>query len=458
MRTYLLVLSVLFVLSGRAQVAQIRWDVQQDRPVAHDVAIWQGETVDLMPRLVQGTLPVAVTNAPVEFRYREASLPTNTYRYVAASANTNSGVIAVRWIPDYDAGAAWYDYQVIVGSNAANPRVFGRITMRPTIGWPASTNAPAPVAFTNSQSLSLADWRSGSNALATAVQAAVAPLATTQQLASAVAPLATTQQLASAVAPLATTQQLATAVAPLATTQQLATAVAPLATTQQLAAVQAAIPLGSDAAFRLQSSDSNYFARVEPTGTTTTWKVSITTNAGTLIYGHYDLTLSTNFQTSTGIKPPTNYWHDLTPGVYTNGDWVIWINASGGPYRYCIRYGGTSGPIWANAQANSNVVNNITISAYFGTPTPQGSALLSCLYTPDTYTYTTNKVWTLVSLSMLNEAISNIPPSSAIASNGGSGTNIVLFGRTDLANALPTNLFARLYLSNELLVVERVLK
>jgi hypothetical protein len=149
------------------QVAQIPWDVQQDRPVAHDVPVWQGETVDLLPRLVQGTRPVAITNAPVEFRYREASLPTNTYRHVAASANTNNGVLSVRWSPDYDAGAAWYDYQIIVGSNAANPRCFGRITMRPTIGWHASTNAPPPITLYPTR----ADLADATGALATSVQA-----------------------------------------------------------------------------------------------------------------------------------------------------------------------------------------------------------------------------------------------------------------------------------------------
>lgn len=155
--------------SARAQIAQIQWDVQQDRPVAHDVYVWQGETVDLLPRLVQGTAPLAVTNAPVEFRYREASLPTNTYRYVAAAANTNSGVLSVRWIPDYDAGAAWYDYQIIVGSNAANPRAFGRITMRPTIGWNASTNPPPPITLYPSR----AELQRASNELANALQFAI---------------------------------------------------------------------------------------------------------------------------------------------------------------------------------------------------------------------------------------------------------------------------------------------
>ena len=151
------------------QVAQIPWDVQQDRPVPHDVAVWQGETVDLMPRLVQGVRPVAVTNAPVEFRYREASLPTNTYRYVAASASTNSGVLSVRWLPDYDAGAPLYDYQVIVGSNAANPRCFGRIVMRPTIGWHASTNAPTPITLYPTR----AELQALSNSVAIVLQRAI---------------------------------------------------------------------------------------------------------------------------------------------------------------------------------------------------------------------------------------------------------------------------------------------
>ena len=150
-----------------AQVAQLGWDVQQDRPVPHDAHIWRGETVDLLPRLVQGTTPVAITNAPVEFRYREAALPTNTYRYVTASANTNSGVIAVRWLPDYDAGAAWYDYQIIVGGNAANPRCFGRITMRGTIGHPAPGTPPPAVTLYPTR----ADFQSASNALASALQA-----------------------------------------------------------------------------------------------------------------------------------------------------------------------------------------------------------------------------------------------------------------------------------------------
>ncbi len=150
-----------------AQVAQIGWDVQQDRAVAHDLFIWQGETVDLLPRLVQGTEPVAVTNAPVEFRYREAALPTNTYRYVTATANTNSGVLAVHWIPDYDAGAAWYDYQIIVGSNALNPRAFGRITMRTTFGYLNASNAPPAITLYPTR----ADLQGASNALAGAVQA-----------------------------------------------------------------------------------------------------------------------------------------------------------------------------------------------------------------------------------------------------------------------------------------------
>lgn len=173
MRLFLITSYLLLVTCAHAQIAQIAWDVQQDRPVAQEVYVWQGETVDLLPRLVRGTAPVAVTNAPVEFRYREDALPTNSFRIVTATANTNSGVLAVRWTPDLDAGAPGYDYQIIVGSNEVNPRVFGRITMRPTIGWPPSTNAPPPVTLYPTR----AELQAASNALAMAVQNVSIPVA-----------------------------------------------------------------------------------------------------------------------------------------------------------------------------------------------------------------------------------------------------------------------------------------
>jgi len=159
-------LALCLLSSAYGQTAQISWDVQQDRPVPQELHIWRGETVDLMPRLVQGTRPVALTNAPVEFRYREAALATNQYRSVTAAANTNSGVLLVRWLPDYDAGAAWYDWQIIVGSNAANPRAFGRITMRGTIGHPAPGTPPPPVTLYPTR----ADLQAVSNSLAASVQ------------------------------------------------------------------------------------------------------------------------------------------------------------------------------------------------------------------------------------------------------------------------------------------------
>ena len=415
------------------------WSVDATQHTAVQRTYKQGETWPMEITVREGLKPLTLTGATARFLWYTNA--TDNVWWTNSVAVTGS-VLHATWTPSMDVGASSYNWWIGVwmpGSTSPLWRVTGTIRMLTSPGFKPNEQTPpvrtldfASIAITNAPWVSSDDWRSGSNALARAVQDAVSPLASTQQLASAVAPLATTQQLASAVAP--------------------------LASTQQLAAVQAAIPLGFDAATRLQSSDSNYFARIETTGTATTWKVSITTNSGTLIYGHYDLTCSTNFQTSTGIKPPTNYWHNLTQGVYTNGDWTIWINSAAGPYRYCIRYGAAGGPIWAYATATSNVVNNITLTAYYGTPSPQGSALLSCLYTPDTYTYTTNKVGTLVSLTMLDEAISNIPSSSAIAANSGSGTNITLLGKTDLANALPTNLFARLYMSNDLLVVERVLK
>ncbi|HOR69060.1 MAG TPA: hypothetical protein PLY53_15730, partial [Planctomycetota bacterium] len=172
----------------RAQIAPLRWDVQLDRPVPHDTYVWQGETVDLMPRLVVGTRPVAVTDA-VEFRYREPDLAAGLYRHVPAAADPATGVISVRWTPELDTGAAHYDYQFIVGTNAQNPRAFGRIAMRPTIGHLASTNPPPAV----SQYALAADLQALSNALAGAVQQVAGDI--NAAVAAGTAGLATSQQV-----------------------------------------------------------------------------------------------------------------------------------------------------------------------------------------------------------------------------------------------------------------------
>ena len=161
--SYLLLLTCSLAL---ANSAPIRWDVQYDRPVQTDWPVWRGETADLMPRLVQGTVPVAITNQPVVFRYRDASLGTNEYREVAAT-NPAPGVLLAAWVPDYDSGALTYDYQFIVGSRLNTPRVFGKLTMRGTIGIPAPGSPPPAITYYPTRT----DLQAVSNALANGVQA-----------------------------------------------------------------------------------------------------------------------------------------------------------------------------------------------------------------------------------------------------------------------------------------------
>lgn len=132
--------------SALAQTAQLSWDTQLDRPVDHPLIIYRGETLDLLPRLVQGTDPVSITNTYLYFRYREPALvSSNLYREVAISTNSAPGTLELTWTPAFDVGADYYNYEFVVGPDSnANPRVHGRITMKGTISYPASTNAPAP--------------------------------------------------------------------------------------------------------------------------------------------------------------------------------------------------------------------------------------------------------------------------------------------------------------------------
>lgn len=393
-----------------AQVAQIRWDVQVDRPVPHDLSVWQGETVDLLPRLVLGTQPVAVTNAPVEFRYREDALATNLYRSVSAAANTNSGVLAVRWLPDYDVGAPAYDYQIIVGSNAANPRCFGRITMRPTLGWPASTNAPAPVALTNAQWLSADAWQRGSNALAAAAQAA-------QQKADAALPSSSSNRFATA-AQGAKADTALQSVPPLSYTiitdaPWLLTSItngwevgshAGLVTAQQLADALAAIPAPA-APTRLIASDSNSWVRVDG-GTSTTWQVS--SASGTPYYTVEEWGLV--------MPAPIYVYSNTVDGV----DYYAATNNSG-DYVYCVRAANSWGVFMRPYTSGSAAPDADTVEIW--DELQENMAVLTRGVTPGQIQ--TNRAGTVVSVSMI------------------------------LLNSAPTNLLSRLYFTNNLLVVER---
>lgn len=128
---------------SRAQLATLAWDIQQDRPVPHELTIWQGESLHLRPRLVQGTQPLSITNT-VTFRYREPTLAPGLYRHIPATPAPD-GTITITWLPAYDSGAMSYDYQIIIGHDPSNPRAHGRITMRPTIGWLSPGTAPPPI-------------------------------------------------------------------------------------------------------------------------------------------------------------------------------------------------------------------------------------------------------------------------------------------------------------------------
>jgi len=117
------ILTLMMAMTAMAQNAQIGWDTQLDRPVDHPLIIYKGETLDLLPRLVQGTTPVSITNTAIYFRYREPALvSSNLYREVAISTNEAAGTLHMEWTPALDVGSTSYDYEFVVGGQSSRSR------------------------------------------------------------------------------------------------------------------------------------------------------------------------------------------------------------------------------------------------------------------------------------------------------------------------------------------------
>ena len=114
----LVVLLLLICMSSRGQMAVLSWDVQVDRPVQTPVGIHRGETVQLSPRFVVGTAPVAIVSESLVLRYREPGLGDSQYREIKGAASATQGAIDFLWLPLYDTGSASYEYQVVIGERA----------------------------------------------------------------------------------------------------------------------------------------------------------------------------------------------------------------------------------------------------------------------------------------------------------------------------------------------------
>jgi hypothetical protein len=163
------VMSVMLSVAASLAAPPLRWDTQQANPKAADWYIYRGEAVDLMPRLVDGTKPVDITDTPATLRYREPALEPVTYRAIAAT-NTAPGTWLIPWRAEHDSGAPYYDYQLWIGDGpSASARITGKIIMRDSIGIPPGGPPPPPIAGYATP----ADLQAASNALANATATAL---------------------------------------------------------------------------------------------------------------------------------------------------------------------------------------------------------------------------------------------------------------------------------------------
>ena len=125
-----------------------RWDNQIQFTRAHEIEIWQGETIEIMPRFFSYSVPWAISpNAVVSLSWSTnnfATTPWHTNTGVAVLSET--GRVDVTWLPAYDCVGA-KAYQFFVGIEDASQllyRAMGIIHMHSSPGWQPSSG-PLPV-------------------------------------------------------------------------------------------------------------------------------------------------------------------------------------------------------------------------------------------------------------------------------------------------------------------------
>lgn len=144
----------------------------------------QGETHDLTVTLRDGLKPLDLTGATAHFYWYTNA--TDNLWWTNAAAVSPSGLVTASWTPAMDTGAASYNWWIgIWQAGATSPlwRVTGTIRMLPSPGFEPNALLPpvrtldfASITLTNAPWVTAADWQSGSNSLAAAVQAAVTNL------------------------------------------------------------------------------------------------------------------------------------------------------------------------------------------------------------------------------------------------------------------------------------------
>lgn len=391
----------------------------------------QGESWTMQISLRAGLSPLDITGATARWFWYTNAVDNLWWTNSAAITAPKSGIVSAEWTPAMDVGAASYPYWVGIwmpGATSPLWRVTGTIRMLPSPGFTPNALLP-PVRTINFAAFATTN----------------APFATTNALESASNSLARTIQhgLTSSVP-----TQIAAAVAPLATTQQLAAAVLAVTTGMTWSA-------GSPGVDALRLVDSTNSPRQWIDATGGVWRVSFVTqevyDAGWIRFT-FDAGFGAKETEGPELTAPAASAFYMEKGSYNLDEYDAgqgWV-FDGGDFGYRIEYrsgGDTISALWRVQPAAEDEPLPQTLTAYSGNAFGTASVAHYRLEAVEV----TNLV-DGVTFQSSPKAAAGIDPLN------GTATNLSVRGWLALPQAQATNLVLRLVASNEYLIVEEVLQ
>ena len=181
MTTRTLILAALALAAALRAAAQLAYtfDAECSRPAQHDIPVMRGESVTVAPRLVLRGAPVDISGMVPTFLYQTNGMADAWWSLPAALDPAETGRVSAVWSHTNDLGAAAYNWFIGLsqGGTATTYRAAGRIVMRHAPGFtPNSIPLPVPVldfsriSVLNPPWPSAADLQAVRNALAASVQ------------------------------------------------------------------------------------------------------------------------------------------------------------------------------------------------------------------------------------------------------------------------------------------------
>ncbi len=157
------------------------WSVNVNDHTAVQRTYKQGESWTMQVSVRDGLKPLDLTGATAKFYWYTNTVQNIWWTNSAAIPAPKAGLVTAQWTPAMDCGAASYAYWFGIwmpGSTSPLWRVTGTIRMLTSPGFKPNEQQPpvrtldfAAIAITNAPWVTASDWETGSNALASALQA-----------------------------------------------------------------------------------------------------------------------------------------------------------------------------------------------------------------------------------------------------------------------------------------------